>query len=165
MIWKLRKLLFIGFVLHLALAIWLIVLPTFLPETRLTRIYKTYLLPGPFFKDDRITTSYNLIKSWKDNGQWSEPLSHSMKYFNEYYESYDPRDLYMNRYVRFFDQVFIYEKLSKDEPKQPLEFKNTIMQNVPYEVDSIHVIVTKKCVEQFSIRIDTVFNAQLDVSL
>ncbi len=160
MIRKLLTFLFIGFVLHFLVSLLFIVLPTFLTETRFSRIYKTYLLPGPFFRDDRVTTTYNLSLSWKRNGHWSEPFSHSRKYFMRYYESFDPSDLYTSRYIRSFDQVFFFEELAKGQTKQFAAFGPTIFkQHIPQDADSVRVIVTRKYVERFSVRIDTVFNS------
>jgi hypothetical protein len=96
-------------------------------------------------------------------GQWSKPFSHSKKYFDEYYESFDPADLYTSRYIRSFDQLFLQENLSKGEPKQFSGFRKILMQHVPPEADSIHIIVTRKYVVKFSMQVDTVYNAQLNV--
>src|SRR5688572_27430761 len=106
---KLLNLLFLGFVLHLLVSALFIISPSFFPETRFSRIYKTYLLPGPFFRDDRITTSYNLTISWRRNGQWSAPYNETREYFTEYYSRLDPRNLYVSRYLRATYQMNFFE--------------------------------------------------------
>lgn len=147
---------------HIAVSFVFILAPPFLNATSFSRIYKTYLLPGPFFRDDRITTSYNLSTSWKARGQWSIPYSHSRKYFDEYYESVDPADLYRSRCIRFFDQVFSSEKLLKGEIKQLSEFEKAMVPHVPSDVDSIHIIVTRKYAIKFVVQVDTVINIRLN---
>ena len=154
---KLLIVLFIGFVLHLLVSLLFIVLPTFLPESRFSRIYKTYLLPGPFFRDDRVTTTYNFTLSWKQDGHWSEPVNHSKRYFTKYYESFDPADLYASRFIRSFDQILFFEELTEGQTKKFAALEPIILkQNIPQGADSILMIITRKNVEKFSVQVDTV---------
>lgn len=156
---RLRGLLFIGFVLHLLIASWFIILPTLLPETRFSRIYKTYLLPGPFFRDDRITTSYNLFMSWKIGEEWSMPISQSQKYFMEYHKNLSPADLYRSRYLRSLDYIFFSTPTKNNQGYS----RNSLIKYAPLDADSVHIIVTRKYAQEFSVQVDTVVNTRLNV--
>ncbi|HEU5289928.1 MAG TPA: hypothetical protein VFU05_04740 [Cyclobacteriaceae bacterium] len=157
---KFRTLLFAGFMLHLLLLFFFSVWPNFLPETRFSIIYKTYLLPGPFFRDDRITTSYNLTISWKQNDQWSEPFNRAHQYFIKYYSNSNPRDLYVSRYLRANDQMIFFNAISNHEklPEFPV-FSQAFLPSVPTDADSLRVVITRKVAQNFSVRTDTVFNS------
>jgi len=156
---QLVGILFLVFVIHVLISLFFIVSPSLMKDNRFSRIYKTYILPGPFFRDDKITTSYNYYLSWKKAEQWSEPVNPSKEYFDKYYENYNPSNLYLSRYIRSIDQLFFFDGLSRGQTKQffaigPIVFD----QYIPDDADSVRLIATKEYVVGFTIKVDTLIN-------
>lgn len=157
---QLVRILFLVFVIHILISLFFIVFPSLIMENRFSKIYNTYLLPGPFFRDDKITTSYNYYLSWKREGQWTEPINPSKEYFNKYYENFNPSNLYISRYIRSMDQLLFFDGLSRGQTKQfsamgPIVFN----QYIPNDVDSVRLMATKEYVVGFTIKIDTLINS------
>src|SRR5260221_6407005 len=92
--------LFIALAVHVFLALVFILNPGALIRTRISRIYRIYLLPGPFFDADRIVNSYSLYVSWKSKGQWSIPISPAKESFKRYNRWFNPADIYRSRFER-----------------------------------------------------------------
>ena len=156
---QLVNILFLVFVIHVLISLYFIFFPSFIKKNRFSKIYNSYILPGPFFRDDKITTSYNYYLSWKKGGQWSEPVNPSREYFKKYYENCNPSNLYLSRYIRSVDQLFFFDGLSRGQTKQfsaigPIAFD----QYIPDDADSVRLIATKEYVTGYTVKIDTLIN-------
>lgn len=159
---KLTRILFIALALHVLVSLTVILDPPFLSSTKLTSIYKTYLLPGPFFTESRIVDNYILYLSWKINGEWSQSISPAVDNFNRYYTDFNPTSLYQSRLDR---AVYLNAVLDKDISKNQIENKKEFRQlqhylrsrYVPKHADSIRLIIINKRATNFTVNIDSVY--------
>ena len=154
--------LFIVLAIHLILSMVFILNPGSLMKTRISRIYRTYLLPGPFFDADRIVDSYTLYISWKSGGQWSEPVSPAMNNFKRYNERFNPADIYRSRFERSLYQGLVLKpdrsvaRITSEAAFQQLK-RYLSDRYVPREADSIRLLITGKKAQHFRTTLDTVF--------
>jgi len=159
---KLSFILLLALVVHLVVSIVFILDPPFLHSTRLSTVYKTYLLPGPFFTESRIINNYALHLSWKVNGQWLPPINPARDNFNRYHARFNPADLYRSRLDRtFYLRLFLKPGLSTAEIKSRKEFHQFRQylydQHVPKEADSIRLTIINKQAKNSGLSVDTVY--------
>jgi len=152
--------LLIALALHLVISFTFILDPPFLNGTKLSRIYKTFLLPGPFFRDDRIIDSYSQYLSWKIDGQWTTSLNPAANNFHQYHSTLNPTHLYRSRLDRFLtSRLFKVPDLSSRETVEKSEFvelKEYLSKHyLPLTADSIRIIIINKQAKGFSIKIDS----------
>jgi hypothetical protein len=152
---KFTLLLFLAFGLHLLVSFIFIFSPSLFQETRVSKIYKTHLLPGPFFSDDRIVNSYVLSVSWKMKGRWSAPTNPVKQGFIRYHRSFNPAQLYANRFERSLYQELVFDRTPT--PAQLNKMKSYFRQYAPYDSDSIRFVITRKHAENFTVKVDTLY--------
>ena len=156
---RLTNILFLAFALHVLLSFIFIFSPSFLKGKRFSKIYKTHLLPGPFFSEDRIVDSYMLSVTWKVNGQWSQPVNPAKENFAKYQKSFKPTDLYRSRFERSLYQQLLVDSLSIAEISNKRKFqelkKYLIEHYVPAEADSLRVLITRKQAKGLKVNMDT----------
>jgi hypothetical protein len=117
------------------------------------------LLPGPFFRDDMITTTYNYLLLWKHGGKWEKPINPAKDYFNQYQKNLNPSNLYISRYIRSRYQSIYFRRLASDETNQFIPREALVFdQQIPQDVDSIRMMATRKYTVEFSIKIDTLLS-------
>ena len=159
---RLPSTLFIALALHLLLSLAFILGSGFLSKTRVSRIYRTYLLPGPFFDADRIVDSYSLYVSWKSGGQWSGPVSPAMDNFKRYNERFNPGDIYRSRFERSLYQGLVLQPgrsaadISTGKGFQQLK-RYLSDRYIPREADSVRLLITRKRAQHFMTTLDTLF--------
>lgn len=144
---------------HVIISLIFIFFPSFLQESLLAKVYKHYLLPGPFFSENRITESNYLYLSWKTGNQWSDPINPSLTNFEKYLTGVNPRLLYQSRFERTLYQEWIAAKekfeaasLVKLEDNLKRYYKATY---VPGNSDSVKIVIVGKRTERFKIESDT----------
>jgi hypothetical protein len=105
---KLRKrvgyFLVTGIAVYLIVSVYLTVFPkSVLISKKITQYYEWFVLPGPFFREDRIRYVPHFNFSYKDqSGSWSEPMDEEKENFLKYHEGFfDYPDLKRSRYERF----------------------------------------------------------------
>jgi len=159
---RLTSTLFIILALHLFLSLLFILNPGTLMNTRISRIYRTYLLPGPFFDANRIINSYSLYLSWKSNGHWSIPICPAKDNFIRYNRRFNPTDIYQSRFERTLYQGLVLkpgqsaEGITRDKGFQQL--KGYLSDRyVPREADSIRLLITRKKSQHFKTSLDTLY--------
>jgi hypothetical protein len=152
---KFTLLLFLAFGLHLLVSLTFIVLPSLVQETRVSKIYKTYLLPGPFFSEDRIVNSYILSVSWKIRGKWSIPINPVKEGFIRYHQNFNPAQLYASRFERSLYQELVFDRTPTSA--QLDKMKSYFRQYAPYDSDSIRFVITRRHAENFTVKVDTLY--------
>ena len=154
--------LFIALAVHVFLSLVFILNPGALIRTHISRIYRIYLLPGPFFDADRIINSYSLYVSWKSKGQWSIPISPAKESFKRYNRWFNPADIYRSRFERTLYSGLVLKQgqsaagVSGDEEFQRLK-RYLTDRYVPREADSIRLWITKKKSQHFKTSLDTLY--------
>jgi hypothetical protein len=146
--------------LHVLISLTYIVYPQFLGKSRISELYKVYLLPGPFFGDDKIINSYSLTISWKKNGRWSEPISPPKQSFLEYTQTLNPQAIYRNRLERALYQGLFYASgIPTDSIRKKGEFITLTdyigKRFVPKGADSVKLTILHRRARDFSMRLDT----------
>ena len=159
---RLTTALLIALAIHLSLSLVFILNPGSLMKTRISRIYRTYLLPGPFFDADRIINSYSLYLSWKSNGQWSIPICPARNNFARYNSRFNPTDIYRSRFERTLYQGLILKPgqsadgITRDKEFQQLK-RYLSDRYVPRGADSICFLITRKKAQDFKTSLDTLY--------
>ena len=154
---KFKDFLLLVFGLNLLISLMFIFAPTFLKETTFSKRYSTYILPGPFFRDDRITTTYSYTLSYKRGGEWTKPVDQSKEYLNKYYEDFNPSDLYISRYTKAKVEQIFWDGFSHGKIKQFHQLSSPIFEHIiPTDADSIRITSLKENVSRLSIQIDTI---------
>jgi len=146
---------------HLGVSFVFILDPPFLNSTGLSKIYKTYLLPGPFFTDTRIVDNYSLSLSWKVNGTWMLPINPARDDFNRYHASLNPTDLYRSRLNRTLYLRLAHRDSSITYIKSQQEFRQLTQylynHYVPIDADSVLMWIANKRAANFRIKKDSLF--------
>lgn len=141
---------------HVIVSVTFILDPPFLASTEVARIYKTYLLPGPFFAQARIVNNYSLLLSWKANGVWSTPINHAKENFVRYTTTFDPRALSRSR----LDRALYLKPILSDSTPTGKGFNQLTRylhdHYVPVEADSIRIVIFNEQAKDWRIRADTV---------
>ena len=155
---RLFLVLFWALVLHVIVSAAIILDLPFLSENRLAKVYKTHLLPGPFFTDSRIADTYSLSVSWKANGEWSSSISPAKEYFNRYHLTLNPTDLYISRLNRTL-QLTLPDSSGTDirRSKEFILLKRLLNDHyIPKEADSVRVWIVRKRAENLVLTRDSV---------
>jgi hypothetical protein len=157
---KLLYLLSFTLIIHLSISIIFILKPSIF-STKFSEIYNVYLLPGPFFRAEKVTHSYILCMSWKLGGEWTHPVSPVIDNFRAYNKSFNSTDLYRNRFERsLYQGVFLKGGLSPTDFKASKGFQDLsayfINRYAPPATDSVRLFVVTKRTKAFRIQSDTV---------
>ena len=147
-------------IVHLAVSLFFIVDPLLLRGTRLSKIYKSYLLPGPFFSDVKIIDNYRLHVSWRVNGQWSVPKDYAMENFKSYQSQLNLSSLYRSRLERtLYLKLLLPHEGQEPELFNRKEFIPFIEYHyehyLPKTADSIRLTFVHKKVTDFTIKTDS----------
>lgn len=158
---KLINVLLFGLVAHLIVSVFFILEPPRPGISRLSRVYKTYFLPGPFFTDSRIFDNYSLCLSWKVNGMWSSPINPAKEDFNRYHTSLNPSNLYRSRISQMLYLQLTLPNSSVTDIKNRKEFprlKQFLNDHyIPSEADSVRMWIINKKAKNFMVKTDSVF--------
>lgn len=156
----LTTILFFGLVLHLLISFVFILSPSFLERSRVSKIYKTYLLPGPFFRADRIVDTYSLSIKWKIDDRWSKEVDPAGDDLRKYYREWYVPGLYLSRLNRAQFQSLLLANTSSaitiNQNKDFLFLKDELIQrHVSPQADSVYFILSRKHAENFKVKMDT----------
>lgn len=130
--------------------------PTFLASSYISKVYKRYLLPGPFFSEDRISITQASLISWKVKDQWSTPVDATLNTYKDFFSTGNPTKIYQTRLERTLS--YHWQQESDENKKQErLKTLKEYYKNkyVPKEADSIQLIVVKKESKDFVVQMDT----------
>jgi hypothetical protein len=132
----------------------------FLDLSKISSIYRTYILPGPFFPSNRIIDNYSLYVAWKENDRWTFPVCAPCHNFNEYQSTFNMTSLYRSRLEQTLSFNVI---LSQNQNKVPItrkqewsKLKQYLFDKViPQNADSVQVFVITTKAKNFSLKTDT----------
>lgn len=149
--------------LYVLISLYLLFVPraTFLSK-KVTQYYNWFLLPGPYFRDDRIRVVPHLTISYKlATGDWSEPRNVEMENFRGYHNGFVYASLKRSRYERFLakalsrsasDLTAIQAKRPFKEVHQYLKFRY-----LPGDADSVQLIYRLETLADKEDSLSTVF--------
>src|SRR5688572_17953623 len=106
---RLTTILLFGLLLHILVSFIFILSPSYLERLRVSKAYKTYLLPGPFFSAEKIVDTYSLSVKWRVNNQWVDGGNPVQEEFNGYHRNLNVSVLYLNRLNRAQFQSLLVE--------------------------------------------------------
>jgi hypothetical protein len=159
---RLTTALFLALAVHLALSLAVIASAGFLIKTHLSKIYRTHLLPGPFFDADRIVYSYSLYVSWKSNGRWSPPVSPAKDNFIRYNQQFNPTTIYRSRFERsLYQGLVVKPDRSGADIGRDIGFQQLTRYLSDYygprAMDSMRVLITRRNTTHFKTSLDTLY--------
>lgn len=158
-----KKILSVGVLLlatHVFVSVFFIVFPSVPGNSVITKGYKRYLLPGPFFTESRIKDSYYLLVSWKVDSRWSTPINPVL---DNYINSFS--DLDLSLLLRSSLERDMYEKAilkmdTSSEASEIWEFQYLqsymAKKYIPKNVDSIKFLFVRSTKADFESSLDTV---------
>lgn len=153
----LTNVLFIALIVHVIISFFIILDLPFLRNFRPLTIYRTYLLPGPFFNDSKIIDNHSLCVSWKVNGKWSEVIDPAEEKFNRYHSTLNPTDLYRTRMSRGVQLISSDSSEVDSNSKEFATLKQFLSDYyISKEADSVRIWLINKRVKNFGIRKDSV---------
>lgn len=141
--------------------------------TTFSRLYKRYLLPGPFFSERHIQISPHLFLAYKHGGRWTTLTDYGINNFSAFLESpWRYGKLKESDYLRHITRL-MYNKIgdrSFEDYKDDREFKelNSYVQGelLGDRADSIQLVYVFKtyAAETHQVKIDTVLNVKYNPS-
>lgn len=148
-------------IVHITLSLSFILYPSLLSKTRLSKIYKSYLLPGPFFSDEKITDNYTLEVAWRADGEWSTPQNFTERNFKEYQAKLNLSALYRSRLEQaLYLNLLLSKKDQEAEITKRKEFTSFMEyfseHYLPKEADSIRLTFVHKKVINFVVNKDSI---------
>ena len=147
-------------VFYVLFSLFLILMPSF-KAGYVTTVFRKYLLPGPFFPEDRITQTYSLLVSYRHKGTWSEKYQPALQNYHAFLNTGNVTNMYRARLDRYFYYQYVSAKY-----KNPDSVANEQLQTltkyfvdlyVPKEADSVKFSFTVKEVSDFKIKTDTLY--------
>ena len=145
--------------LHVATSLLFIVFPSWPAATFVSKAYKRYLLPGPFFTEARITHSYLLWVSWKEKEGWAMPVNPPLQNYARYFSNGDPASLYRSIMERdMYKKALLPDTTTVGPAAQdrPVYLKQYLRERyVPAHADSIKMVLTKQYTAHFQTAVDT----------
>jgi hypothetical protein len=132
------------FVAHIFIALIVVFFNPYMGAT-ISRLYLRYVVPGPFFTEQSITSSHHLTISWSDANGWTSPMDPALESFNKYHSTHNVYYLNKCRLERSFSYGLVSRMMRKKNANilNSREWKS--LQNylkdkvVPGKVDSIRV--------------------------
>jgi hypothetical protein len=154
------KVLYYLVLIHIILAFIVIIAPSVLGDSKLTRSYKVHVLPGPFFSNKSIVTNHYFLVSWHQKDIWTNYINPQKDNYTKYYLKRNPVFLYRLRLEKFLSaQILRKSKKDADVYKSDeyIRFTEYLSRHyIPNQADSIQVMFIEKVVKDRNISIDTV---------
>lgn len=158
---RVSSILFFALVAHISVSVFFILDPPGGAVSRVSRVYKTHLLPGPFFTAPRLIDNYSLCVSWKIKGQWSPMFDPAKEDFNLYHSSLNLSDLYRSRISRTLYLRLALLDSSATNINNRREFipVRQFLEDhyIPKEADSVRMLMMNKQVNNFTVRTDSMY--------
>ena len=158
--------LFLAF--HIIYSLGMLFVPQFQEFIFINKFYKYYLLPGPFFSDDRIDKSTILLLSSKVDGKWSPPVNPTLSNFVATYRQLNPTYVYRSSLERD-----IYEGYVLHQASSPADTVNSRHLNamrtyftsryVPRQADSIRMMIVRFTARNFEYQVDTLHTMNFEM--
>ena len=143
---------------HISFSALLIFVPS-LELGFITTVYRRYLLPGPFFTEDRIEASYACLVSIKQGGVWSPAFEPALDNYHDFTGGVNIKNMYQSRFDRHVYYQYL-RSISKDSGnhdhlRQLMRYYQD--KYVPKNADSVRFLFLKKDVTKFRIATDTLY--------
>lgn len=147
-IWRIVGLLLI---IHILISLFFIIQPEVASDSWFAKGYKRYLLPGPFFVEDRIKHSHLLFISWKLDAKWSAPANPTLDHYRNFFNKVNPSLSYRSSLERD-----MYEKTL-------LKVEQTQLSEIP-DFEKLKVYIKEKYVPPYadSVKLHLVRSARAD---
>lgn len=154
---KLVSILLLVLIVHLALSFLIILDLPGLRNSRLTVLYRLYVMPGPFFTDTSITDANSYTVSWKVKDRWSSVINPQEVEFKRYQSTGNLSELYRCRLSRTMQvDLFDASAVAVEKREQFLRLQYFLSdQYIPEDADSVQVCLIRKQSRGFQTRIDT----------
>jgi hypothetical protein len=125
-----------------------VIFDEFLKSTKISRFYKVYLMPGPFFREASIATSHHMLVVWKENETWTTPTNHALQIFNQYQSTFNPVYLNESRLERALFEETVRKSRRKHRPLT-LSANTGLVRYVeekiiPVKSDSVSIIIIQE---------------------
>jgi len=158
---RLFSILAIMLVVHVLLSMFFILNPPLLRKTRLSKIYKSYLLPGPFFSEEKIIDNYTLDVRCRTDGEWSTSLNFAKRNFKEYQGKLNLSALYRSRLEQtLYLNLLLMNKNQEPEIMKRKEFTPFLEylseHYLPNASDSVRLSVIHRRVIDFDVKKDSI---------
>ncbi|MEZ4944336.1 MAG: hypothetical protein R2804_02300 [Cyclobacteriaceae bacterium] len=146
---------------HVVVSIIFIFFPSFPANAVITKGYKRYLLPGPFFTESRIKDSYTLLLSWKVDSKWSPPINPVLDNYARSFSRLSPSLLFRSSLERdMYEKAILKMDTSSIESSElwEVQYLRSYMTRkyIPTNVDSIKFLFVRSTTDNFEISVDTV---------
>jgi hypothetical protein len=152
-----KRILGIGIGIHVLFSFYIIFFPSVLKSTILGKVYSRYLIPGPFFSDERITDTYHLLLYWKEPGsRMSQTIDPAFNNYQNFFLSGNPYLLYRSR----LDNSIYQRSLFNKDSLKDREFKKAFQcyykfHYVSQTSDSVKGVLIRIRTEDFKTSLDT----------
>ena len=147
-------------VFYVLFSLFLILMPSF-EAGYVTTVFRKYLLPGPFFTEDRISQSYSLLVSYRLKGTWSEKYQPALQNYHAFIGTGNVANMYRTRLDRYFYYQYVSVKYKNPDSVANEQLKTLTRYfedlYVPKEADSVKFSFTVKEVSDFKIKTDTLY--------
>ena len=147
-------------VFYVLFSLFLILMPSF-EAGYVTTVFRKYLLPGPFFTEDRITQTYSLLVSYRHKGTWSEKYQPALQNYHAFLNTGNVTNMYRARLDRYFYYQYVSAKYKNPDSVANEQLKTLTRYfedlYVPKEADSVKFSFTVKEVSDFKIKTDTLY--------
>jgi hypothetical protein len=153
---KFNRIVAVALFFHVMVSFVFIAVPTFLASSLISKVYKRYLLPGPFFSEDRISITQASLISWKVNNQWSTPVAATLNTYRDFFSTGNSTGIYQARLERTLVSQYQYE-LDENRKGERMNILKKYYKNcyVPKEADSIQLMILQKESKNFHVHMDT----------
>ncbi|MEQ8361415.1 MAG: hypothetical protein RH948_01030 [Cyclobacteriaceae bacterium] len=146
--------------IHVFVSLIFIGFPSVPANTIITKGYKRYLLPGPFFTESRIADSYTLLMSWKADSKWSPPINPTLDNYTNAFSKLDISLLFWSSLERDMYEKTLLKIDSSSEASEvsELQYLRSYMTKkyIPSNVDSIKFLFVRSTTTNFKTSVDTV---------
>lgn len=146
---------------HVVISLVFIANPDFLSTQTVARVYKWYLIPGPFFYEEVLVHNDHVLVSWKMNDRWSDPINPSLKNFTNFLSGGNPNLMYQTRLESSFLIGYLAsvdsETESRREKKLELLKRYYADHYIPPGADSTRLVFVTKVTRSFTSQMDTIY--------
>lgn len=159
-----KKILSVGVLLlatHVFVSVFFIVFPSVPGNSVITKGYKRYLLPGPFFTESRIKDSYYLLVCWKVDSKWSAPINPVLDNYTNAFSDLDLSLLFRSSLERdMYEKAILKLDTSSVADLEKWEIKHLqyymAQKYIPANADSIKFHFVRSSTAEFKSAVDTV---------
>lgn len=148
-------------IFYVLFSLFLILRPSFVANP-ITTIFRRYLLPGPFFTEDRISQSYSLLVSYNRKGVWSDASQPALQNYHAFVSGVRVTNMYRSRLDRYVYHQYVaarYKNIDSVAVEQLRKLSRYYGDlYIPKDADSVKFIFTVKDVSGYKVKMDTLYS-------